>query len=243
MTTEIQVFKETEYPILGSDVIDFREALEFNLQEDRSISARKILTTISMPTQGGTIFSYSTIDGDVNTKEITGIIIHVQPERAKFVGQFGENKMPECSSLDGIIGVGIPGGECANCPDNQFGANSSPKPCKEVKMIYMLTKDDVLPICIKCTAGSFAQWQNYKIGLMRKGLRYTDVETTITLEAAQNPNKIKYSKLVFKLTDKITDKAIISKIQKIKNEFMPLIARTTSEKHDTIEQEKYNEAA
>ena len=25
MTTEIQVFKETEYPILGSDVIDYRE--------------------------------------------------------------------------------------------------------------------------------------------------------------------------------------------------------------------------
>jgi hypothetical protein len=223
------------YPALQTDIqFNFKEIFEANLN-GMDVSPRKLLTTISMPTQGGTIFSYTTIDGDVSTKELSGVIIHIQPERAKFVGEYGENKFPECTSPDGITGEGKPGGECVNCPDNQFGLNNKAKPCKEVKMIYMLTQDDVLPIGVRCTTGSFEALKNYGILLMRKGLDATKVETIITLEATKNQSGIKYSKLNFAMKSKIDDDLVIQKIKNIKKEFLPLFTNEYLRKTEPID--------
>jgi len=224
--TQIQSVQAANYPILDPSMgTAFKDAMTMNL-EGEDLSPRRILTNISMPTGGATIFNYTTLDGDVAVKEITGIIVHIQTERALFMGDFGESNRPECTSSDGATGIGRPGGECVNCVENKFGPNSGPKPCKESKAVYVITKEEVLPVVFRVTPGSFDNLQNYRVNLVKRGLGMHTVETIFSLEKAKNKNGIAYAKLVMKLGNVIKDQTAVQNILKLKEDIIPFLTNT-----------------
>jgi len=233
----ITTFNANDYEALNpASIENFKEAMEINL-EGEDISIRSIFTSISMPSGGSTMFSYETVEGEVSTKEIVGIVVHIQPERALFLGEFGESKYPECVSSDGKVGYGNPGGDCLTCVENQFGPNNSPKPCKESKSTYILIKGEHLPVVLRITPGSFKALKNYRIGLLQKGLNLHSVETIFSLEKVKNAQGIAFAKLVIRPGNRILDKNTIDNIKKMKEGMLPFITRTDFVSEPTIKTE------
>jgi hypothetical protein len=221
--TAITAFNADDYGILDPGQMEvFRDAMMSNLDGEK-IHPRKILTAVPMPTGGGTIFNYESGDGDVTTKEITGIIIHIQTERALFLGAFGENKLPECSSYDGVTGFGNPGGLCVGCADNEFPADGGSKNCKESKIIYIVTKEELLPIALRCTPGSFKALQEYRIKLVKKGMPMHKLETVFSLTSSKNKAQIKFSQLVLTPGTPVANKEAVASLLKIKEDLLPFL--------------------
>ena len=222
-------FDVSNYQILDPSMTSaFQEAMELNL-EGEEINPRKILTTIPMPTGGGTMWSFDSIEGIVDTKEFEGIIVHIQTERALFLGEpkKGEANRPACSSQDGITGTGEPGGVCTNCPDNQFGPNNTAKACKESKIVYILMRGEILPMALRVTPGSFKPLQQYRINLAKRATPMQAIETKFSLIKVDGA--FKYSQVVLKPGNKITDKSIVNSITKLKTDLLPFLSGKKAE--------------
>lgn len=62
-------------------------------------------------------------------KVLEGVIVHSHNANAYWVeGQNdSDNVPPDCQSMDGKLGIGCPGGICADCVYNRFGSDTNPK--------------------------------------------------------------------------------------------------------------------
>jgi hypothetical protein len=83
------------------------------------------------------------------TKTLEGVIIFNHSSNALWVegSEDDENNTPLCSSVNGKIGYGEPGGECENCALNEFGSseNGKGKACKNMRVLYLLRDGDEVP--------------------------------------------------------------------------------------------------
>lgn len=222
-TTAMTVFNKTQYAIFAPNATnDLREAIQMNIES--GVKKRDLFTKISMPLGGNTIFNYQTAEGEVAATTLTGIVLYVGSDRAYYPNPYGVDKFPHCFSTDGKTGVGDPGGNCMSCINNQFGNNNTPKPCGEKKPIYVLMKDDILPIVINATSMSFDAWKQYGLFLMRKGLTYNKVETVFSLvqKVRKTDGKTKVSTLSFTMGNKI-DAETVQMIAHLKNDIVPFL--------------------
>ena len=67
------------------------------------------LPTITVPTGGGTSWTVPSIDGDVEVKELVGIIVYHRMTRTYWETSFDESGggvFPDCFSLDSLHGIG-----------------------------------------------------------------------------------------------------------------------------------------
>src|SRR5262245_43918980 len=133
--TNPQIKTITDHGIvaLSADMNSVMEALEFNAEATGSTSDAD-LTRITTTPGGSPMWMFETIAGPTAMPALTGIITFVRNER-KYWSQplAGENSRqpPDCASLDGVVGIGTPGGECLHCPLNQFGSEGKGKACGE----------------------------------------------------------------------------------------------------------------
>ena len=70
----------------------------------------------------------ATLEGEESAKTVEGIIVGWRPARIywkKGLNEGGGKLPPDCTSIDGFIGIGDPGGACATCPFSKFGSSSS----------------------------------------------------------------------------------------------------------------------
>lgn len=161
------------------------------------------LDRVKVPSGGGTTWELPTLDGEKAVKEIEGVIIHRATRRAYWEYAMedrpdDDDGRPQCSSSDGELGVGEPGGACATCPYNEFESDIKGGPgkaCKEMRQLFVLTPDDILPLVVTIPPASLANVKAYLLRLLRAQLSPSDVVTKITLTKAENNNKIKFSKV------------------------------------------------
>lgn len=169
---------------------------------------------VKIPSGGGLAFEIPGEDEDnpETTSEILGVIVLHHPVNAYWANKYaGGNEQPDCSSYDGKQGVDRATGavkNCANCPYNQFGSDTSGsggKACKNVHRVYILRAGNPVPLIISLPPTSLKGMRDY-IGkrVLLKGLRCYDVITKITLKKEQNANGIKYSRAVFTMAGKLT---------------------------------------
>ena len=87
---------------------------------------------------GGTAFEIPSAEGEDSemAKDITGVIVYNHPAYAYYHDKYtGGNNPPDCSSFDGVNGIGNPGGNCQNCPYNKFGSgDGQSKLCKNKRI-------------------------------------------------------------------------------------------------------------
>lgn len=186
------------FPVLLNNVEDTLEALRENLG-DQALSPFD-LERVTIPLGGNTTWTLSTLDGDVDQKEIVGVIVAVQSARAFWRVEFSESgggTPPDCSSDDGKIGNGDPGGSCLSCPYNEFGSKTQGKrgkACKEIKRVFLLLPERNLPTVINLPPGSLKEFNKYLLRLADAGLAYYKVATSFTLIQDKNADGIKFSK-------------------------------------------------
>jgi hypothetical protein len=106
---------------------------------------------------------------------------------------------PDCSSRDGVHGIGSPGGECASCPLNQFGSDGRGKSCGEYKQLFMLRGTNLLPEVVAIPPTSLGAAKKYLVQLLAQGLPYVRVISSLTLNPVKNSAGKPYSEVRFEM--------------------------------------------
>lgn len=100
------------------------------------------------------------------TKVLEGIILYNHASGAYWQegSEYDENTTPLCSSVDGKVGIGEPGGSCAICPFNQFRSapDGKGKACKNTRDLYLLRDGDYLPIQLKLPPTSIRPYSDFQ---------------------------------------------------------------------------------
>lgn len=204
--TAVAVADNFIVPSVGA-LDDWSEELDgFKLNFDR----------VKIPSGGGNQFEIVR-DGEDSefAAELVGVIVDQHPANAYWRDEFtGEGNQPDCSSLDGKVGVGDPGGNCRACPlggDNAFGsaANGAGKACKNMRRVYLLQEGETFPLLLTLPPTSAPALGSF-LGkrLMPRGIKRHEAIVKITLNREKNKAGITYSKASFSLVDQLpTEKA------------------------------------
>jgi len=192
--------QETNFIVpTGNIVIDTEELEGLNLSFDK----------VRIPAGGSTMWELD--EGEVS-KEIDGVIVDHYPVNAYFENEYtGEIAPPTCSSMDGKIGSGEPGGTCTNCQLNKYGSaeDGKGKKCKNLRRLYILRSGEILPILITLPPTSIKNFSDYvSKKIVTKGMKTCDVVTTLSLVAEKSNTGIKYSKVAFVINRKLNEKEI-----------------------------------
>lgn len=167
------------------------------------------LPRIQVPSGGGLNWRIATLAGEIAEKEIEGIVVAWRPARVFWQESYSggaSGKPPDCSSKDGLVGVGNPGGSCTECPYAQFGSallpNGQPGPgqaCKDIRQLLVLQPDEILPHLLNVPPTSLKAFNQYSMGLLSGRIPYWGVVTKATLEKAVSEQGKPYARISFRM--------------------------------------------
>lgn len=167
---------------------------------------------VSIPAAGGQAFEVpGELPGETDmVKDFSGVILFHHPMFTYYRERFsGGNNAPDCGSYDGNVGVGNPGGVCANCPLNQFGSGENGgKACKNKRRIYVLREGELIPILLVLPTGSMKEFSVYIKRLLAKGKKSNSVVTKFSLKKVTNASGIAYSQAQFAVDRVLTAEEI-----------------------------------
>lgn len=171
------------------------------------INMQRDVERIKGPTSGGHTFKLTTLDGDKHVETIEGVIVAHRVARMFWDRPFGVGgkQPPSCSSTDGIMGIGNPGGPCARCafaaPGSKLGPDGKPSKasaCREVKQLLIMRGESILPDLINISPGSLSQVIPYLRRLLGANKQFFHVITEISLAPEKNSDGIEYSQFRFR---------------------------------------------
>lgn len=164
---------------------------------------------IKIPAGGGTIFELPSGNPDEpdTVKEFCAVILYHHPMYVFYSSKFnGSNNPPDCLSIDGITGIGNPGGNCINCPKNKFGSGENgSKACKNKHQIYLLRENEMFPLILSLPTSSNKEFSKYIKRLLSKGKKSDKVVTKFSLKKAVNKTGISYSQVQFSVARELTN--------------------------------------
>lgn len=156
------------------------------------------LTQLRVPSGGGVAWTVDTLEGPaaIAGKDMTVIVGGMRAGLKKWwragFGE-GEGGPPDCSSLDGMTGVGVnslepeatPGShDCVTCPWNRFKSDrkgGAGKDCADFTIALVFREGSSLPDALSIPAGSLKFWQAYMVKLVNAGKAPWTVVTRLTL--------------------------------------------------------------
>lgn len=167
---------------------------------------------IKIPAGGGVMFESPSGNPDEPDmiKEFSAVILYHHPMYVFYSSKFnGSNNPPDCLSIDGITGVGVPGGKCINCPKNKFGSGENgSKACKNKHQMYLLREGEIFPVILSLLTSSNKEFSRYIKRLLSKGKKSDSVVTKFSLKKAVNKAGISYSQVQFSVARELDTKEI-----------------------------------
>ena len=167
---------------------------------------------IKIPAGGGTMFEFPSSNPDEAdmVKDFSAVILYHHPMYVFYSSKFnGSNNPPDCLSIDGITGVGIPGGKCINCPKNKFGSGENgSKACKNKHQMYLLREGEIFPVILSLPTSSNREFSRYIKRLLSRGKKSDSVVTKFFLKKAVNKTGISYSQVQFSVARGLDTKEI-----------------------------------
>lgn len=169
-------------------------------------------TYVKVPSGGGTAFEIPTPDGDDTdvVKEIEGVIVHHHPVNAYWAEEYsGGNEPPDCSSMDGRVGTGEPGGYCRTCPMNEWGSGSdgTGKACQNRRWVFVLQQGEMFPVLFSLPPTSLSNFGNFiSRAVLQKGMRSYQVVVKAKLKKAQSSGQIDYSQVTWSVVGMLDEK-------------------------------------
>ena len=192
MSNEI-VKKENQF-VANADAFDLQEEMA-----GLSITFDKI----KVPSGGGLAFEVPGDNPDEPDlqKEFKAVIIYHHPVLSYYKEKYtGGNEAPDCSSIDGVVGVDKESGEirrCKDCPLNQFGTGENGgKACKNRRRIFILRENEIFPTLLSLPTASVDNFTKYIVNLVGKHKKSNQVVTKFSLKKDTNKNGITFSKVV-----------------------------------------------
>ena len=164
---------------------------------------------IKIPAGGGTMFESPSSNPDEAdmVKDFSAVILYHHPMYVFYSSKFnGSNNPPDCLSIDGITGVGIPGGKCVNCPKNKFGSGENgSKACKNKHQMYLLRENEIFPMILSLPTSSNKEFSRYIKRLLSRGKKSDSVVTKFSLKKTVNKTGISYSQVQFSVARELTN--------------------------------------
>ena len=151
--------------------------------------------------------------------ELRGVVLFKQ----KVKGCWEEgNKIPLCSSFDAIEGIDVNNNhrKCASCPQNAWGSgkDGKGKECKEMRRIFLMTKEIALPIQVSFPPTSISEIDNFFSARITNGISDIRKEVKFTLTKKENRG-FTFAGAVLKNGDEVPPKDIIA-INDIRKKFV-----------------------
>lgn len=191
------------------DDTDITEVLRDNMGEHGGLRVFD-LDRVKIPAGGGKLWSVPGLMGDEDTRELVGVIVNWRDPRSYWSVDIEDgdgSQPPDCQSNDGVLGTGLygkdsegnPSGECATCPMSQWGSKikdgkpTNAQACKQMRLLFLLRSDDLLPLAIFMPPTSLQPIKRYFLRLSAKGIPYHGVLTKLTLGEAANKAGVKFS--------------------------------------------------
>ena len=96
-------------------------------------------------------------------KTLKGVIVYNHQAGAYWPegSEYDDNVPPLCSSVDGKLGIGTPGGSCALCELNKFGTDGKGKACKNMRHLYILRSGEYIPILLSLPPTSIRPFSDF----------------------------------------------------------------------------------
>lgn len=194
---------------------------------------------IRIPAGGG--LSYEVPGDDPSSpdmvKEFSAVILYHHPINSYYKEKFtGGSNPPDCSSMDGKIGVVGGTGECRDCktcPLAKFGSGENGgMACKQKRRMYLLREGELLPVIMTLPTGSLSEFTKFVTRLVAKGKHANGIVTKFTLKRAQNSTGINYSQVICAVERMLTPeekKAVTSMSEQVKAIASNVIIEDTEE--------------
>lgn len=244
-----------EYAVLSIDVQEMGQVLAENVGEE-GISAFD-LDRVKVPGSAATIWMVPTLEGEEPQRTIEGILIFQKTARTFWERRFedsGGGTAPDCSSDDGVIGIGTPkygdiehpmlrsagqmrytteGQElfvgrfdCKSCPLATFGSgfNGRQQACKQTRMLFLVREDSLLPILISAPPSSLGSMKKYMTRLSSAGVPYYGVVTGLSLRKEKNADGIEYAEIVPSMTRRL-ERDDMLKMRELSIYMAPILSR------------------
>ena len=214
MANKNDSLSEVQDNTTGTDVmsIGFEAMTDINLNKMMAEEFAGLDITfdrIKIPSGGGTAFEVPSDDPDEpeTVKEFSAVILYHHPLFVYYRDKFtGGNAPPDCSSFDGQIGEGDPGGMCSECELNEFGTGENgAKACKARRRLYLIREGEIFPMLLSLPTGSLKAFTKYLMRLYSKGGRESNsVVTLFSLKKAVNSTGVTYSQAQFAVDRSLT---------------------------------------
>lgn len=212
MTNAIVPFSEFALASAGANCfeviranLDGEKITEFDLPQAR------------VPSGGGKYFA---LTAGEPTASIEGVIALAVRRRAYWAeGDSPDGSPPDCASRDMQRGVGDPGGNCSECPFAEWGTGREGrgKACKERLLLFVIRRDDLIPLVVSVPPTGLGAIRRYRLGL--KG-SYWHTVTRLTLRETANDEGTKYSEIVPEFLAVVDQTEAFSALhQQLKEEF------------------------
>ncbi len=160
--TALTTMENFRLPALNTDDVFSKEDLQEDMEGLR-ISFQKV----KIPGSGGLQFEISGDDPENPdySKFLEGIILYNHAAGAYWQegSEYDDNSLPLCSTVDGKLGSGDPGGLCSACPHNQFGTGKEGrgKACKNMRVLYLLRDGEFLPLQLSLPPTSIRPYNDF----------------------------------------------------------------------------------
>lgn len=103
-------------------------------------------------------------------RTIEGVIVYSHQASAYWPegAEYDDSITPLCSSVDGRVGYGEPGGACEMCPLNKYGTGTDSKgnptkgkACKNMRHLYILRDGEYMPILLALPPTSLKPYSDF----------------------------------------------------------------------------------
>ncbi len=201
---------ENEEPVVALATTKGDEA--FNEAVDANIGEGGITVDdfprLKLPAKGDTNWMISGAAGPLLVPSIDGVILYQRSTRAYWElepdAPGGGKKPPNCTSTNGAVGIGNPGGVCIGddrknpkCPFARYGSakgGTAPgQACKEVTQLIFLRDGNMLPEIIGLPPTSVKPTRQYLVMLTGQKKPYFTVGTKIAIVEKKSAGNMPYS--------------------------------------------------
>ncbi len=177
------------------EVKEFQEAWNANIGSGGiSVTDLQRIKIVNGPTP---LLMAPVLGGEQPVPKVEGVVVLSKMRRAYWKSKDASNVPPDCSSNDSKKGSGTPGGNCEDCPLAVFGSDGAGQACKQIRDLFIIRGDDMLPEILSLPPTSLDAARKFFVTLQGRRIPYYGAIIAIEVQKAQNPQGKPYGKATF----------------------------------------------
>lgn len=162
------------------------------------------LERIRVPSGGGIAWEVTGDDGEPEVvRSLEGIVVFTKIGRSYWsegLDAGGGGTPPDCSSPDGVRGIGSPGGLCRDCALSQWGSDDPSgegrgQACTQRRYMFILREGCALPAVVSVPPTSLKAIKRWLFQLASRSRPYWSVVAKFELVKTKNKGGIEYAQI------------------------------------------------